>query len=211
MKYLKKFEHQVGRDYIGDIDISYKQLENINPTYRSVKMMVKTTIKKIAGDFGCDFYCNDNQLTSLEGSPHEVGGSFYCNDNQLTSLEGSPHEVGGSFYCHDNQLTSLEGAPKEVGGDFYCYDNKLTSLKGAPKGVGGYFNCNNNQLTSLQGAPQEVGGDFSCSNNPLPIEIIKNLNNIKYILKNQEDYSIWNKDGSLNIIRFEMMMEEIEL
>jgi hypothetical protein len=188
MKYLKKFEHQVGRDYIGDIDISYKQLENINPTYRSVKMMVKTTIKKIAGDFGCDFYCNDNQLTSLEGSPHEVGGSFYCNDNQLTSLEGSPHEVGGSFYCHDNQLTSLEGAPKEVGGDFYCYDNKLTSLKGAPK---------------------EVGGGFYCNNNPLPKEILDNIEHIKFILKNQEDYSIWNKDGSLNIIRFKMMMEEL--
>ena len=52
-----------------------------------------------------------------------VTGFFYCSDNQLTSLKGSPKEVGGSFYCSDNQLTSLEGCPKEVGGSFNCYDN----------------------------------------------------------------------------------------
>lgn len=44
-------------------------------------------------------------LTSVK-----VGGGFYCDNNQLTSLEGTPHTVGGHFYCHDNQLTSLEGA-----------------------------------------------------------------------------------------------------
>ncbi len=34
-----------------------------------------------------------------------VNGSFYCHNNQLTSLEGSPKEVGGYFYCANNQLT----------------------------------------------------------------------------------------------------------
>ena len=52
-----------------------------------------------------------------------VNGSFDCDNNQLTSLEGSPKVVGGDFWCVNNQLTSLNGSPKEVGGDFCCYDN----------------------------------------------------------------------------------------
>jgi hypothetical protein len=72
-----------------------------------------------------EFYCNKNQLTSLEGSPQSVGGSFYCNNNQLTSLEGSPQSVGGNFYCSNNQLTSLEGSPQNVGGNFYCSENTV--------------------------------------------------------------------------------------
>ena len=31
-----------------------------------------------------------------------VNGSFWCNNNQLTSLEGSPEKVGGDFYCYNN-------------------------------------------------------------------------------------------------------------
>ena len=61
-----------------------------------------------------------------------VKGYFNCSDNQLTSLEGAPQEVGGDFGCRENKLTSLEGAPQTVGGDFYCSDNQLTSLVGLP-------------------------------------------------------------------------------
>ena len=86
-------------------------------------------------------------LTKLPINFTEVGGGFYCNNNKLTSLEGSPKEVGGYFYCGGNQLTSLEGAPKKIGGSFYCSWNQLTSLVGAPEKVGGSFYCLWNQLT----------------------------------------------------------------
>ena len=85
------------------------------------------------GVVGGDFYCSNNQLTSLEGAPEKVGGDFSCSYNQLTSLTGAPKEVGGGFYCYSNQLTSLKGAPKEVGGDFFCDNNPLprgTTYKG---------------------------------------------------------------------------------
>ena len=51
-----------------------------------------------------------------------VDGDFDCSDcTSLTSLEGSPQEVGGDFWCSRcTSLTSLEGAPQKVGGDFYC-------------------------------------------------------------------------------------------
>jgi len=102
---------------------------------------------------GGNFYCDSNQLTSLEGAPQSVGGYFSCASNQLTSLKGTPQSVGGNFSCGSNQLTSLEGGPQTVGGYFYCDSNQLTSLKGAPRFVTDSFYCDNNQLTSLEGAP----------------------------------------------------------
>jgi hypothetical protein len=96
-------------DVEGDVDLSYAGLTKL-PIY----------FNYVSGNF----YCQWNELTSLEGCPKVVGGNFYCSVNQLTSLEYAPKKVVGSFYCSYNKLTSLVG-PKEVGGDFICYDNPL--------------------------------------------------------------------------------------
>jgi hypothetical protein len=61
----------------------------------------------------------------------------------------------------------------------------------------------------LQGAPKEVGGGFYCYNNPLPKLILDNMAKIVEIIKNQEDYSIWRKNGTLDEFRFEEMMGDI--
>jgi hypothetical protein len=42
-------------------------------------------------------------LTTLEGCPKEVG-DFLCKNNQLTSLEFCPTEIGGDFSCRDNKF-----------------------------------------------------------------------------------------------------------
>jgi hypothetical protein len=114
-----------------------------------------------------DFYCYNNQLTSLEGAPQSVGGNFACDNNRLTSLKHGPQSVGGGFFCDKNQLTSLEHAPQSVGGIFSCDNNRITSLEHAPQAVSGNFFCSSNQLTSLEHAPQSVSGEFYCSNNRL--------------------------------------------
>ena len=75
-----------------------------------------------------------------------VDGDFFCNGNNLTSLEGAPKTVNGDFGCGHNKLTSLEGSHKSVGGSFYCGFNNLTSLTGAPKFVGGVFSCGFNEI-----------------------------------------------------------------
>ncbi len=152
-----------------------------------------TTLEGAPRKVGESFYCYNNQLTSLEGAPQKVGGSFYCNDNQLTTLEGAPREVGGLFVCENNQLTSLEGAPQEVEGHFYCENNQLTTLAGAPREVRGNFWCDHNQLTSLEGAPQKVGRDFFCNDNPVSRETLKSIFGI---MKKRKSYpeaveSIW--------------------
>jgi hypothetical protein len=163
-----------------------------------------------------DFFCYNNQLTSLKGCPTEVGGSFYCRHNQLTSLEGCPTEIGGSFWCHNNKLTTLEGCPTEIGGYFWCSNNQLTSLEGCPIEINGSFLCSNNQLTSLKGAPEYIEGQVNfIPNNNLPKYIIQilELNDYdtdiqKYILKWQKDYDVWRRDGSFNQDRFILMMQD---
>lgn len=39
---------------------------------------------------------------------------------------------------------------------------------------------------------------------------LDNIKYIKYIIKYQNDYSIWRKDGSLDVWRFNDMMEKIK-
>jgi hypothetical protein len=203
--------------------------------YLSLKGLSKLPLKfgRVTGYFDC----SDNQLTSLEGCPTQIGGGFYCYYNNLTSLEGCPTEIGGDFYCSDNNLTSLKGCPTEIRGAFDCCDNQLTSLEGCPKEISGAFDCSYNQLTSLEGCPTEIGGNFLCHynqltslkgateyiedqvnfipNNNLP-EYIRHLLRLndndkdiqKYILKWQKDYDVWRRDGTFNQDRFILMMQD---
>ena len=67
-----------------------------------------------------DVDLRDKRLTKLPLKFNHVSGGFYCYNNQLVTLEGSPQSVGSHFYCGNNQLTTLEGGPKSVGGGFYC-------------------------------------------------------------------------------------------
>jgi hypothetical protein len=100
-------------------------------------------------DVSGSVYLHNKGFIRLPFQFGKVGGDFYCSDNQLTSLDRAPKEVGGYFWCHSNRLTSLEGCPKEVGGHFYCSDNRITSLDGAPEKVGGNFVCSADDLTDV--------------------------------------------------------------
>ena len=149
------------KDYIGEY-INVKEnvdLSNLNLTKLPIRF----------GTVSGNFYCHDNNLTTLEGAPEKVGVGFDCSYNMLTSLVGAPKSVGSEFYCFENKLTSLKGAPEKVGVEFDCSYNMLTSLVGAPKSVGYDFNCEHNDLTSIKGAPKEIGGDFIIRNNNLHV------------------------------------------
>ena len=177
-------------------ELTAEQIDWLNQcTSGSWELNTSTGLVDVKGNFNCssmnledlkgikfgkvdgDFYCANNQLTTLEGAPQSVGSSFYCYGNQLTTLEGAPQSVGGGFFCNDNQLTTLKGAPKTIRGYFNCYDNRLTTLEGAPRKVGGVFAFDKNQITSLEGAPQEIGWGsslgFSCSGNPVSEKTLK--------------------------------------
>ena len=113
---------------------------------------------------------NDMGLRKLPLKFGKVTGSFECDKNKLTSLRGSPKEVGGDFYCSFNQLITLEGAPIKVGDSFCCDNNQLVTLKGSPNSVGEDFDCSNNNLISLDGISISMSNGFSginCSGNPI--------------------------------------------
>ena len=202
MKYLKTY--RVFEAEPASIALTEEQISWLDKcTTGSWKLNSSTGLVDVDGDFSCssrglkelkgvkfgkvsgNFYCYENQLTTLEGAPQTVNGGFYCDGNQLTTLEGAPQTVKWGFYCRGNQLTTLEGAPQTVGGGFYCERNQLTTLEGAPKTVGGDFYCNGNQLTTLVGAPQTVSRDFYCYGNPVSEET---LESIFRLMKNGESY-----------------------
>ncbi len=74
------------------------------------------------------FYCGNNMITSLKGSPREVGKYFYCGGNNLTSLEYCPSIIREILYCNDNPLIFLNKAQIEVGTGFVCTDTKLPEI-----------------------------------------------------------------------------------
>ena len=100
-------------------------------------------------DIDGTFSCTRQNLTNFKGVEFgEVTGDFWCQENQLTSLEGAPQNVGSGFYCANNKLTSLKGAPQKVGRDLHCYGNQLTSLEGLPEGIRNEFLCWNNPVSN---------------------------------------------------------------
>ena len=169
MKYIR--EYQVFEASATASALTPEQLNWLDKcAKRKWKLNPQTGLVDINGDFDC----SEQGLTDLKGVRFgKVSGGFYCEYNQLTTLEGAPQSVGGYFDCEDNELTSLVGAPQTVGGDFHCRSNQLTTLEGAPQAVVGSFWCYDNQLISLVGAPQTVKGDFYCYGNPVTETTLK--------------------------------------
>ena len=96
------------------VNISNKNLTKIPEKYKD---------KVISGDF----YCFNNELTSLENAPKKVDRSFICSNNNLTSLKGAPKEVGEDFDISSNlNLTKLQYLPQKIKGDFLCYSIDAT-------------------------------------------------------------------------------------
>lgn len=179
------------KNLIGNLNISTKiiNLKNICP-------------ERIDGYFDCSF----TELESLEGSPREITGRFKCDHNQLLTLKGGPSIVGGDYNCSNNRLESLEGAPNEVN-DFNANHNLLITLKGSPQTVAENFLCrHNDNLISLEGGPTSCKRYF-LTKGELP-DKINNLSEDQksWLMKWQNDYSIWNLDNTLNEYRFDEMM-----
>jgi hypothetical protein len=124
-------------------------------------------------------YC---KLTKLPLKFGIVAGGFYCSNNELTDLKGSPKEVDGDFDCHNNQLTSLSGSPKSIGGGVNCSANELTSLEGSPKSIGGGFYCSNNPIESIF---NNVDMDFIRAFNTFKVlkDRVIDLKRLKYVME----------------------------
>lgn len=152
------------------------------------KYNIKNYTVNSDGSIDVDGYVGlcDKGLKKLPLKFNYVSDYFDCGFNKLTSLEGSPKEVGGNFYCNNNKLTTLKSGPLKVGEGFHCSHNKLTTLVGSPREVGGDFNCSNNKLTSLEYAPLKVGNGFYCTNNIVNLNYNNYLKGVKRMNKLKE-------------------------
>lgn len=137
---------------------------------------------------------------------HEICRQY--NITNYTINDDMSIDVDGIVNLYRKGLTELPLQFNRVSESFECPENRLTTLKGCPKYVGGSFYCNENKLTSLQYAPKEVAGGIFISNNELPIELF-NFSNRK-ILKYQDEYGIWNEDGSFNMGRWNIFAKDYD-
>jgi len=196
MKFLKFFNQKSYEEHVAKICKKYK-IKNWSINSEG--------LVNVIGDVDLE----DKNLTKLPLNFGHVSSYFDCRHNKLTSLEGAPKSIGGDFNCYYNNLASLEGCPKSVGGRFYCFENKLTSLEGCPQVVGSHFCCYNNILTSLRFAPEEVGGQVVVLPNPItdiPQEYLTK-EYLEFIVKEQYDWSLYRKDGSIYPERLKQMIE----
>jgi len=194
MKYLKLFE-------------SFEDIHQICKKY-NIRNYTINSDGSIDVDGSVGLHCKG--LTKLPLKFRNISGYFFCQDNHLTSLEGSPSSVGDDFYCSNNKLISLKGGPSSIGGGFYCGVNELTTFEGGPSSIGGFFNCRYNQLTTFGDFPSSIGGSFYCASNPINQIWILFEDYSKIELLN--DYDIFREvDGKPAIVlnRLNVFLEEI--
>ena len=156
----------------------------------------------------CKKYRIRNWSINSEGLV-DVVGNVELFGMDLTRLPLNFGHVSGHFHCKGNKLNSLKGSPQIVGGLFACSYNYLTSLDGSPKSVNGGFYCHYNKLTSLRFAPDEVGGKAVVLPNPISDIPEKYLTReyLQFIVKEQPDWRLYQKDGSMRFDRLEQMIE----
>lgn len=76
-----------------------------------------------------DVDLSNRGLTKIPFDFKKVDGSFYCNNNQLISLKGSPYIVSGNFYCYNNLILSDGEINFNVSGNFYYFNNLVLYSK----------------------------------------------------------------------------------
>ncbi len=76
-----------------------------------------------------NFSCTNNQLTSLEGCPIEIGGSFACGGNRITSFKRCPKSINGSFFdCTGNNIRDFYGFPDFWEGALFIFNNPIFEI-----------------------------------------------------------------------------------
>lgn len=163
-------------------------------------------IEKWLNENGIKNYTINKDLTV------DVDGNVNIHHRRLTEIPIQFGRIEGSFDCGTNELTSLKGSPNYVS-KYFCFSgNKITTLDYLPKYVGDYIMASFNNLKSLKCDKIYVKRLFKCDGNPLPKEILSFPNedfpDAINIIKYQDEYGIWNDDGSFNKARWEIFTND---
>ncbi len=107
---------------------SIVELEDITRHFYSDSLNLNTII-----NVTYDLNINSRNIKKLPVQFDVIGGMFYCNNNDLTSLEGCPRVVGRNCDFSDNNIKNLDFLPIQIGGNLQINNNKIRSLKGISK------------------------------------------------------------------------------
>ena len=145
-----------------------------------------------------------NEYSQVKEWLDEMGIENYTINDDLTV------DVKGNVRIFHQSLTEIPIQFGVVDGNFYCDYNNLTSLKGCPRYVTKVYNADHNKINTLKYVPEEIGWSFSIENNPLPKEIynFRAFYSISDLLKYQDEYGIWNSDGSFNKARYDIFFKD---
>lgn len=147
-----------------------------------------------------------NKLKSLKGDLKYVD-SFDGADNKISSLENNFIEIN-TLSLGNNKITSFKHCPKNLY-ILNLYDNKLSTFNDVDNiNVSQIIILTGNNLTTLKNIPNMAEG-YDIQKNPLPSDIL-NLKKDEFVkfIKHQDEYSIWNTDGSFNQKRFEIYIKD---
>ena len=153
----------------GEYIVNYgPQKSNGGPTITTPKLQIRKTATSLTGGLFKwgrvrHLFCNNSNISTLEGAPQKCD-TFICSYcDKLTTLEGAPQKCDAFSCSYCDKLTTLEGAPQECD-TFRCEScDGLKSLKGAPEKCNNFICDNCHALIDLIGSPQEVTKYF-CSN-----------------------------------------------
>lgn len=144
----------------GEYIVNYgPQKSNGGPTITAPKLQIRKTATSLTGGLFKwgrvrHLFCNNSNISTLEGAPQKCD-TFICSYcDKLTTLEGAPQKCD-TFRCEFcDGLKSLKGAPEKCN-NFIC-DNchALIDLIGSPQEVTKYFCSNCKKLKSLKGSPK---------------------------------------------------------
>ncbi len=68
---------------------------------------------------------SSNSIQALEYCQENIFGNFYCSENELTSLRHGPKIVDGACSYSQNKITSLDGLPQKVDDNIFIEFNHL--------------------------------------------------------------------------------------
>jgi hypothetical protein len=128
-----------------------------------------------------DFYCDLNQLTSVDMSQNSLLSVFSIGRNQLTNIDVSQNSLLSYFNIEDNQLTSIDMSQNSLLSDFNIDINLLTTLDLSQNTALTGLVCSNNLLENLDVSSNVNLGYIYCQNNSLLSLNVKNGNNSNFV------------------------------
>ena len=175
-------------DVFGHVDISHKKLKKIPVQFNVIDG---------------NFYCNNNELKTLSGSPKIVNYNFDCSSNQLKSLKYAPEFIGGDFLCCYNGIKNFKelNMNDEVYGNFEASNNLIKKIHNIPKKINKTCNLSNNLIKKIQFNNQEIENLDLSENFLTDLDIrLLNINSLNVSINQiKEIKSIPNKINYLDV------------